>query len=1175
MFSHRALMLLPHLILSTCLPGIAPECMAWQLSPDASSEIFGEDVLSDNVMALRQRARSLNANQRFEFLARWILPGETHHDFRLSGVFTQTKPAITVDGSIETGGAVGAELVSPVFDLLETAAQTGRLDELRNRILALPAPVFRPSTVSVRHRSTRWSQHQARSRAALLILIGLEQNRQADIAGIFERFYQATLKTVPQDMHDQWPETLVAWRSAKKHHNFKGGKELVELLWSQRVNRGVLPSETAWRIHMASLSWLLQYGENHSDIIHGSAAPQVKTSQLPDRWITISRMRAHTRGRGLPAVAWQKSGHELRHISGHDEDYLLYQLPVRGDFTVDADLLVSGEPQLLVAGALFGPRGSTGLITGKFNSGVSTEPLTPPLQRLKKWIHYRSVVSDSNCWTYLNGQVVNERQLPENVDPWIGIRSGCMKLGAVRDVRISGSPTIPESVVISAPSCRSGWSAYHERSLAGEADRWRFTSEPAEESVIIGRSGKSPAGSMEESLLRYFRPLIEDGAIEYEFYYEPGKVLGHPAFDRLAFLIEPDGVRAHSITDGRYEKSTVLVGKPLSLVLKDDRKQSRPVPLKAGQWNKVRLTAVGQRLTIHVNDESVFAHNLNRFNSRHFGLFHFRDLTELRVRNVVMRGEWPRGLPAVADQLLAEKEMLRFDDRLNDLEPVFVHDFRNGLPNEYFVFNRGPGLNTHQITPFGFVHTQRSDGKFRQSGLKTSFQLKHDFDITADFGDLTLAEKKFGGCEVSVTCEGGYSIVVQRCLHTPNVQLVVVYWKSPAPEGSGSAAAGRSNQTSGNLWTQATAGRIRVVRAGDTVTVLFAEQDSTVFRVVSKNTFPGLGGRTAEVRLSTFATNSNSAAVTWKRLRLAAEKILVIPDPRSRPKNRLFVVHSDGSGLKQVTNDIPSAPDAGHGSPDWSATGEFIAFDAWTGRPSTTHAFRIRPDGSDMKDLGVAAIPSFAPDGRRLTFTWSSIGLGTMKTDGTDRKSISRDGWSAAWSPDGKSVVFEIPRNINGQTYWNLGVIDLESGQRRDLLDGEHRTRYARIYYHMEWSPDGQQVVFKGDLKSGGSEVGVVSIDGSTKGFRVLTKEQTGTDFSWHPNGNQILTIKRSLKHAGNRLYIYDLATGKLNPFAGLPQEYTINGADWSHDGLQIVVSGWKPKTPARWIPRTATGQIN
>ena len=49
--------------------------------------------------------------------------------------------------------------------------------------------------------------------------------------------------------------------------------------------------------------------------------------------------------------------------------------------------------------------------------------------------------------------------------------------------------------------------------------------------------------------------MLEDGQIAYEFYYEPGKVMVHPALDRLAFLLEPDGVKIHRLTDGAYERT--------------------------------------------------------------------------------------------------------------------------------------------------------------------------------------------------------------------------------------------------------------------------------------------------------------------------------------------------------------------------------------------------------------------------------------------------------------------------------------------------------------------------------------------------------------------------------------------------------------------------------------------
>ncbi len=63
---------------------------------------------------------------------------------------------------------------------------------------------------------------------------------------------------------------------------------------------------------------------------------------------------------------------------------------------------------------------------------------------------------------------------------------------------------------------------------------------------------ESLSGIKQESVLRYHRPMLEDGQIEYEFYFDPGKVMVHPVFDRLAFLIDPEGVKLHRLTDGAF-----------------------------------------------------------------------------------------------------------------------------------------------------------------------------------------------------------------------------------------------------------------------------------------------------------------------------------------------------------------------------------------------------------------------------------------------------------------------------------------------------------------------------------------------------------------------------------------------------------------------------------------------
>ena len=53
----------------------------------------------------------------------------------------------------------------------------------------------------------------------------------------------------------------------------------------------------------------------------------------------------------------------------------------------------------------------------------------------------------------------------------------------------------------------------------------------------------------DQSRLCYFRPLRDGDTLSYEFLFEPGQVMVHPALDRLVFLCEPAGVRLHWMTE--------------------------------------------------------------------------------------------------------------------------------------------------------------------------------------------------------------------------------------------------------------------------------------------------------------------------------------------------------------------------------------------------------------------------------------------------------------------------------------------------------------------------------------------------------------------------------------------------------------------------------------------------
>ena len=125
----------------------------------------------------------------------------------------------------------------------------------------------------------------------------------------------------------------------------------------------------------------------------------------------------------------------------------------------------------------------------------------------------------------------------------------------------------------------------------------------------------------------------------------------------------------------------------------------------------------------------------------------------------------------------------------------------------------------------------------------------------------------------------------------------------------------------------------------------------------------------------------------------------------------LYVVRADGTGLKRIVNSPADCY-----MPSWQRTprGERIVFGMHGDKPEMAS---VRPDGSDLRMLGVGHDPCLASDGKTIAFTGEVPGGVTvflMDSEGGNKRQLvpgaSKPGAVFPnWSPDSKSVVYSWP----------------------------------------------------------------------------------------------------------------------------------------------------------------------
>jgi Tol biopolymer transport system component len=246
----------------------------------------------------------------------------------------------------------------------------------------------------------------------------------------------------------------------------------------------------------------------------------------------------------------------------------------------------------------------------------------------------------------------------------------------------------------------------------------------------------------------------------------------------------------------------------------------------------------------------------------------------------------------------------------------------------------------------------------------------------------------------------------------------------------------------------------------------------------------------------------------------------------------LFVIHADGTRLRQLTRDA-----RGEASPTWSPDGKSLAFIATTWQPTTGQFIAksaitvIAANGSKRRVLFRAQsrqLPlydlAWSPKGQRIAFTWlrdPGFELWLLRLDGSADPFPSTSVGTSSWAPDGKRLAYD---------------------GRDGIFIANVRTRSARLVKGTEksacpkWSPNGRWIAVC--TRNGAGATRFQSLDVMTPtgaSRRQLVKGGVISPVAWAPNSEAILFdhIKDDQASGPRQLFIVSLRDARVTPVPG------------------------------------------
>ncbi|WDQ16278.1 DUF1583 domain-containing protein [Rhodopirellula sp. P2] len=770
----------------------------------AAAWILSDQHVSESGAMVCQQAERLEPAERYRYLKSWVIGGPK-----------AASPRITADfGDLGDDQRRRPTIVSPALQLIRLAEELNQLDSFLNDINQIP----------VRTPAERCDQ------LVLLVLIALERNDAATV----EEGVDELLKLVRSD-------NLL----------LKHSRDGIVLLAEKAVQ--VAPSTTAIRelVLFTTLAYRKEY--DRPAWIRHLVAAQVKLSD-PDgpgslvedkpQWFMGSLERAFEHGNAFPSPNPSFARGQYRNQSNYGDDILFFQSPLQGDYTVDAMTTGFGyrEAHLLVGGFYAGlVYNHTQSMLGNVRQELGRTNIGGALTDTHRYgyLRTRASVQDGVVTTSINGREIHRQPVGDSVYPWLGIRTNYRVQGGVDNLRITGNPVIPDRIEMVESTGLLGWYDYYQDpgTRLNQLANWSATRVEGSQGgvtteVFDPRIGYLPHGSHVEHLLRYIRPMVEDGVIEYEFWYENGRWEAHPAFGRTCYLIREQGVSEHRLTDGRYDRSGLRPDneRPVGVG------QGQSIPLRGNAWNHLQLQRRGDELVLRLNGQVIHTSEIESDGVHPcFGVFHYADQSSLRVRNARWTGDWPTELPDIEQQQLAGDFGGRLDwtadnpgEKLNDRIDLAA------LVRGRFVQAEGDPARTVVATDEGVVLSQVSETGYRGTLLAPDIQLGGDFDVIVSYDQLQCEsqKEKIGSVRMHVVAD------------TPEEDMALIQWVNDRNSDQmlqclrmATVNGEQRRNYFGKIPCDSDAGRLRLSRRGDKVFYLAADGDSDYFHLIGEERF--------------------------------------------------------------------------------------------------------------------------------------------------------------------------------------------------------------------------------------------------------------------------------------------------------------------------------------------------